>query len=197
MKINTLKLMAYGAALVVGTMSAQNVMAQSADVPVTLTTTSAITVTAGDTLDFGEWFMLPVNDDEVTLVVNPQDGSIVSATADGLDGTDDGSQVVDIGMTSAAGTVEVTTPSAATVNVYATITDIADPQLAISTPRFSVNSGTPAALSEIMGTPSTFSSTGGTADTISVGATITATETAGTGPGDNNHTGNIELTFSY
>ena len=197
MKINTLKLMACGAALVVGSMSAQNVMAQSADVPVTLTTTSAITVTPGDTMDFGEWFMQPVNDDLVTLVLNPQDGSIISATDNGVDTTDDGSQVVDIGLTSAAGTVEVTTPAAATVSVYGTITDIADPQLEISTPRFSVNAGTPAALSEIMGTPSTFSSTGGTPDTISVGATITATETAGVGPADNNHTGNIELTFSY
>lgn len=197
MRLNTLKLMAYGAALVVGTMSAQNAMAQSADVPVTLTTNSAITVTAGDTMDFGEWFMQPVNDDLVTLVLNPQDGSILSAAAVGLDGTDDGSQVVDIGLTSAAGTVEVTTPAAAAVSVYATITDIADPQLAISAPRFSVNAGTPASLSEIMGTPSTFNATGGTPDTISVGATITATEAAGVGPLDNNHTGNIELTFSY
>lgn len=197
MKIKTLKLLACSALLTLGTLAAQDAMAQSADVPVTLTTSSAITVTPGATLDFGEWFIRPVDDDTVTLVLNPQTGAITDTENDvGSDG-DDGTAVVDIGNTSAAGTVDVTTPATATVNVYATITDFIDPQLVISAPTFAVNAGASNPLSINSGAPSTFISTGGTADTIRVGATVTASDTAGVVPADNAHTGNIELTFSF
>lgn len=201
MRHNPLKLMAFTCAAALTFATANTAQAQNANIPVTLTTSSALTVAAGVGMDFGEWFLRPVNDDLVTLVLSPATGATVAAIGVGPDTTADGSAFVDIGATSVAGTVTVESPSAATLNMYSVITDFTDAQLLLDTPTYELNAtGGAAALSILPLTPTSFSSTGGTPDTVAVGATVTATDanTDGTGgPTDSAHTANIQMVFSY
>lgn len=194
MKNRKLKLLAFSCALAIGIPTASLVHAQTANIPVTLTTTSAITVTPGADMDFGEWLLILGNDDvNNTLVMNAQTGAIVDGNNAGVDTTDDSTRVL-INAGTGAGTIDVTTPATATVNIHAVINDFTEATLTLGSPTFSVNAGAEAALSIVPGTPDTFTSTGGAADTISLGATITATGT----PPDAAHAGaSLDVVFSY
>jgi len=189
MKRNTLKLLAFTCALAVTGFISSDAHAQAEDVPVTLGTSSAITVTAGDTMDFGTWLLLhpsaPATDD-FTLVLDPVTAAVVSNAA----GT---SFAANITPSASVGSLTFSTPVSATVDIYGTVTDIASTALTLASPTFSLNGGATLPLSIVSGTPTAITSTGGT-DTLRFGATITVTAT----PLDNAaHTGNLEVTFSY
>lgn len=176
MKNRKLKLLAFTCVLALGLPTASIVHAQQ-NVPVTLTTTSAITVAAGNDVDYGEWLLLLTNDDvNNTLVMSAVDGTITPGNDPGVDTTDDSTRFL-INAGTGRGTIDVTTPASATVNIYADVNDFTEASLTLSAPTFSVNGGASATLSEISGTPSTYTSSNGTADTIGFGATITATAT--------------------
>ncbi len=194
MKNRKLKLLAFTCALAIGIPTASFVHAQTANVPVTLTTTSAITVAAGADMDFGEWLLLLGGDDvNNTLVMNAQTGAITDGNSAGVDTTDNSTRV-EINAGTGRGTIDVTTPASATVNLFATVNDFTEATLTLSAPTFSVNAGAEAALSVAAGTPDSFTSTGGAADTIGLGATITAT---GTPPDAVHGGGSLDVTFSY
>ncbi len=189
MRRNTLKLFACASLLAFGIGAANHANAQTADIPVTLTITNAITVTAGTDLDFGEWLLVhsgtsPAGD--ITLAINPDSG-LITPTA----GT--GSTAVNITPSAGVGTVTINTPAAASVDMYGTLTDFTATTLSLGTLQYSLNSGTPASLSVTSGSPTTISSTGGTDDTIAVGGTLTVNGVTADGP----YTANIEMAFSY
>lgn len=195
---NKLKLMAFTCAAAMTFASANTAMAQTADVPVALITSSALTVTDGVGMDFGTWFLRPVNDDFITLVLDPTTGATTPTVDDGVDTTADGSAAVDIGTVSTPGTFTVQSPAAATLSVFATLTDFTDAALALTLPTYELN-GTGGTVAFGVGAvnATTFVSTGAVDDTFAVGATVTAIESGGQPPADNTHGGNIQLTLSY
>ena len=197
MRRNTLKLMALTSAVALG-FAATNAQAQTASVQASLITNSAITVAAGNNLDFGEWLLLhPTgSDDTSTLVMDPQAVTVTSTITDGGD-TNTDAVSVEITPSANVGSVDVTTPAAATVNMYATISsDFTSGQLSFGTPTYSLNGAPTATLSTNSGSPTSFTSTGGgTPDTIDLGGTVTIS--AGAGITDTTHTADIDVTFSY
>jgi len=194
MKNRKLKLLAMAGALALIIPTSSNVNAQTATVPVSLSTNSAITLGTPVAMDFGEWLLVLGGDDvNNTLVMNASTGVITDGNSAGVDTTDNSiRQVINAGT--GAGSIDVTTPAAATVSVFATITSFSDTDLVLSAPTFSLNGATETALSVASGSPSTFTATGGAADTITFGATITSTDT----PDDGVQAGaSMDVTFSY
>lgn len=185
MKNRKLKLLAFSCALALGLPTASYVHAQT-NIPVTISTSSAITVTPGAPMDFGEWLLLlstatGPDDTGFTLVMDATDGSITDSNVDGGDTTDDTTRF-NLTAGTGRGTIDVSTPAAATINIYADLNQFGDTDFVISAPTFAVNANPEAALSTTAGTPSTFTtSAGGATDTLGFGATITVTGTPGDG----------------
>lgn len=198
MKNRKLKLLAFTCALAMGIPTASYVQAQT-NVPVTITTTSAITIVNGAPMDFGEWLLLlstatGPDDTGFTLTMDAADGTITDANVDGGDTTDDTTRF-NLAAGTGRGTIDVTTPAAATVNLYADLNQFADTAFVISSPTFSVNGNPESALSIASATPSNYtSSAGGATDTLGFGATITITGT----PTDGAKTGgSLDVFISY
>ena len=188
MRRNTFKLMATVCAVAMGIVYAPSgAQAQSEDVPITLTTTSAITVTAGDAMDFGEWLLLHDGTNDIDLVMDPFADTVIGTPAGGA------STAVEINPGLTIGSLLVQTPAAAPVNMFGAITDFTDAGLSYGSPTFSLNATAAAALSIAAGTPTVFTATGGADDTIEYGGTVTVSAT----PADSAHTANLNVTFSY
>lgn len=195
MRRNTLKLLALTSAVALGFAFTNGADAQTGSVQATLTTTSSITVTAGNDLDFGEWFLNPAGDDTMTLIMDPQATTVTAACVDGGNTTTD-CAFVEITASANVGDITIQTPAASTVNMYATITsDFTSPRLSFGTPTFSLNGGATTTLSVASGSPTAFSATGGVDDTIALGGTISITN--GAVLADASHTADIDVTFSY
>lgn len=197
MRRNTLKLLALSGAVAFGFAMSGTAQAQTGSVQASLTTSSAITVTAGNDLDFGTWFLyMPTGtDDTFTLVMDPQATTVTANIGAGVDTTVQ-SAGVNITPSANVGDIVIQTPAAATVNMFATISaDFTDAQLSFGSPTFSLNGAATASLSILSGTPTSFTSTGGVDDTITLGGTITLS--AGAGIADATHTADIDVTFSY
>lgn len=195
MNRNTLKLFALTSAVALGFAFTNNADAQVGSVQATLTTTSAITVTAVNDLDFGEWFLNPAGDDTITLVMDPQAGTVTDTVVDGGDTTTDGA-AVEIVASANVGRITVQTPATATVNMYATISsDFTNGQLSFGTPTYSLNAAATAPLSTNAGAPTSFTATGGVDDNVDLGGTVTVAN--GAVLADNSHTADIDVTFSY
>lgn len=198
MRRNTLKLMALTSAVALGFAFTDNAQAQVGSVQATLTTSSAITVTAGADLDFGTWFIyMPTGtDDTFTIVMDPQTGSVTRTIGAGVD-TVVQSAGVQITPSANVGDITIQTPAASTVDMYATVSNnfATSAQLTFGSPTYSLNGAASAALSTNSGSPTPFSATGGVDDIIELGGTVTVS--AGAGISDSAHTADIDVTFSY
>lgn len=198
MRRNTLKLMALTSAVALGfAFSGSDAQAQTGSVQASLTTQATITVTAGNDLDYGTWFIyMPTGtDDTFTLVMDPQATTVTANIGAGVD-TVQQSAGVEITASANVGDIVIQTPAAATVNMFATISsDFTSGQLSFGSPTYSLNGAATASLSTASGSPTSFTSTGGADDTISLGGTITVS--AGAGITDTTHTADIDVTFSY
>lgn len=189
MKRNTLKFLAFASAIAVsGFISGESNAQTTSNVPVTLTTSSAITVTAGNPMDFGTWLLLHPSasgTDDFTVILAP----LLNTRTANAAAT---STAVEIVAGATAGSLTVQTPAAATVKMYGAITDFASTALTLASPTYSFNGGANAALSIVPGTPTTIAATGA-ADTLLFGGTLTVTGT----PADAAHTATLAVTFSY
>ncbi len=189
MKRKNLKLLAFTCALAFGLPSATLVNAQTINVPVTLSTTSAITLTAGTDMDFGEWLILLGGDDVSNrLVLNPITGAVVASNSGAGTDTTDNSTRVNITPATGAGSITLETPAPSSVNMSVVINDFADADITMTAATFSLNGGTAGAI----GAPSAVAATGGV-DTLTFGATVTFTDT----PPDGAKTASLDLTFAY
>ncbi len=188
MRHNTLKLMALTSAVALSFAFTNNSFAQT-QVPVTLTTNSAITAAPGDDMDFGSWILVHdgTGTGNVTLVLSPLGG--VTET---VGNTSVGEEIT---ASASAGSVDFSTPAAAAINVYAAINpDFSDAGLALSALTYSLNGGSVATLSVASATPTAMTSTGGgTTDVLSLGGTVTMTAT----PADADHTASLDIFISY
>ena len=190
MRRNTLKLLAYACTIALGTTIVSNdVFAQAVNVPVTLGTSSTISVAWSADMDFGTWLLIHDGaGGDITLDLNPLTGAVVN--------TDGGTSFsAEVTASASVGTIDFSTPAAATVQVYGTITDFAGGSgLALTDPLYVLNStGPAAALSVLVGAPTSMSATGG-ADVLELGATVTVTAS----PADaGNNPASIDVTFSY
>lgn len=190
MKRNTLKLLAFASAVSLGFGITNNSFAETEVVAVSITTNSAITIAAGDTMDFGTWALLhpaaPATND-VTLTLNATTGAVVATGVGGL------SAATEITPGAQPGSLTVTTPAAATLNVFGSVSNAitAEAGLALSAPFFSYAGGGATALPAATGT-ATAAATGG-ADTVTFGAAILVTAT----PADASHVGELSVTFTY
>ncbi|MGH1456975.1 MAG: hypothetical protein ACRBDI_09360 [Alphaproteobacteria bacterium] len=198
MRHNTLKLMALTSAFALGFAFSGDAQAQTGSVQASITTSSAITVTAGADLDYGTWFLnMPSGtDDTFTLVLDPVTGLVVDTIGAGADTTVQ-SASAEIVASVGAGDIVIQTPASASVDMFATITNnfTTSTQLTFGSPTYSLNGAATASLSILSGTPTTITTTGAADDTIDLGGTITVS--AGAGITDATHTADIDVTFSY
>jgi len=186
MRRKTLKLLACASVLAIGSTAViSEAFAQTTvDVPVTLTTSTAITVANTADMDFGEWIMI-YNNGNSTLVLNPLTG-VVTPTSGG--GT---TVLVESVASASVGTVTVQTPAAAALNHWFTLTlDFADAGLALTVPTYSLNGG---GVVNVPGATGTTIATTGAVDTITYGGTATMSAT----PTDAAHTATVQISFAY
>ena len=183
---NTLKLMACAAILALGTTSANIASAQeTVNISSTLTTSRAITLTAGQALDFGTWLILDGTTDS-TLVMDPSTG-VVTDTA----GT--GATVFEITISAGEGQVTLSTPGDASVDIWGSVsTDFTDGGLSLATLTYSFDGAAGAALSAAAA-GSAVSTTSGATHTIGIGGTLTVSAT----PADAAHTATITFNCDY
>ncbi|PCI57019.1 MAG: hypothetical protein COB36_01755 [Alphaproteobacteria bacterium] len=190
MKRNTLKLLAFASAVSLGFGITNNSFAETETVAVALITNSAITIASGDDMDFGTWALLhPATGgtNDVTLTLNATTGAVVASGIGGL------SAATEIVAASQPGSLTVTTPAAATLNVFGNVSNAitAEAGLTLSLPFFSYAGGGITALPAATGT-ATAAATGG-ADSVTFGAAILVTAT----PADATHAGELSVTFTY
>ena len=186
MRRKTLRLFACASIVAIGSAAAvSEAYAQTTvDVPVTLTTDSAITVANTADMDFGEWIMI-YNNGNSTLVLNPLTGAVTDTSGGGT------TVLVESIASASVGTVTVETPASASVNHWFTLTlDFADAGLALTVPTYSLNGGGVVNVPGVTGTPIT---TTGAVDTITYGGTVTMSAT----PADADHTATIQISFAY
>jgi hypothetical protein len=171
--------MTIGLAITTSGASAQTTV----NVPVTLTSDSAITVANTQAMDFGTWVLIDGSTDS-TLVLNPVTGTVTSTA-----GT--AATIAEITPSATVGTVTCSTPASATINHWGTVTvDFADAGLALGTLTYSLNDGATAALPTVTGT--TITTTGGV-DTLEYGGTTTVSAT----PANAAHTATVQIRFAY
>ncbi len=186
MRHKTLRLLACASIAAIGSAATvSGAFAQTTvNVPVTLTTSSAITVANTADMDFGSWIM--VYDNGVsTLVLDPLT-AVVTPTSGG--GT---TVLVESTASASVGTVTVSTPAAASINHWGSVTvDFADAGLALATLTYSLNGAGTVGVPGATGT--TITTTGGT-DTITYGGTTTMSAT----PADAAHTATVQISLEY
>lgn len=187
MRHKTLKLLACASIITLGSsvIASKSYAQTTEDVPVTLTTTSAITLTNTATMDFGTWVMIDGTSDS-TIVLDPVTG-VVTPTANG------GATLVQSVASASVGTNTIQTPASAAVNHWGVVqTDFADAGLSLGTLTYSYNGGATAALPAVTGT--TITTTGApTNDTIEYGGTVTLSAT----PADQAHTATVRISVEY
>ena len=186
MRRNTLRLLACAGAIALGsTMATSGAFAQTtANVPVTLTSNSAITVANTADMDFGSWILV-YHTAPTTLVLDPLTAVVVPTSGGG------DTVVVESTASASVGTVTVETPASASVNHWGSVTvDFADAGLALTAPTYSLNGAATVAVPAATGTPIT---TTGAVDTLTYGGTTTMTVT----PADADHTATVQISFAY
>lgn len=159
-------------------------------VQTSITTSSAITVTDGDDIDFGTWFLvhggLPA--DDFTLVMDT-----TGAITDNIVAQD--ATAIELTAANQNGTVDVTTPLGADNVVLqmtrGAINDFADAGLSLTAVTYATATEAEAPLL-LAAVPVTVL-VGGTDEEVAFGATITVTGT----PVDNTHTATFSVTFAY
>jgi hypothetical protein len=180
-----------GLAIMAGPVNAA-VFTDNADVDITIDTLSGITAADGATMDFGDWLI---------GVAAADTASIVMAT-DGTYTINEGatSQLVELGgnASGTAGTVTVDLPAGADeVELQmerGAITDFADAALTLSDITYATaTEGDDIPLAEATPVVVTVD-TGGTPETVSFGATITASNAS---PANGTHTATFNVVFSY
>ena len=190
MRHNTLKLLAFTGAIALGFGVSNDSFAESAAVPAVLTTNNAISVVLGDTLDFGTWSLTHGgggSPDDITLFMNPATLAVTPTVPAASNG-------VEITPGAQAGSIVVTTPAAATLNIFGSVTNIMTPSdagLVLASPTYSYAGGATTALPAATGTETVAAT--GAADTVRVGGTVTVSGT----PADLGHPGEITVTFTY
>lgn len=190
MRHNTLKLLAFTGAIALGFGISSTSFAETAAVPAVLTTNNAISVVLGDTLDFGTWTLTHGGGgapDDITLVMDPLLGTVTPTVPAASNG-------VEITAGLQAGSIVVTTPAAATLNIFGSVTNLMTPSdagLLLGAATYSYAGGATTVLPAATGTE-TVAATGG-ADTVRVGGTVTVSGT----PADLGHPGEITVTFTY
>ncbi len=186
MRRKTLRLLACASVIALGSTAVVNgAYAQTTvNVPVTLTTSSAITVANTADMDFGSWIMVYDNGAS-TLVLDPLTAVVTPGSGGG------NTVLVESTASASVGTVTVATPASASVNHFGTVTvDFADAGLALTLPTYSLNGAATTAVPGVTGT--TITTTGAT-DTITYGGTTTMTVT----PADAAHTATVQISFEY
>ena len=187
MRRKTLKLLTCASAVAIGSAIAANgAFAQTTvNVPVTLTSNSAITVANTADMDFGSWILIDGTSDS-TLVLSPVT-RVVTPTANG------GATVVESVASASVGTVTISTPASAAVNHwYSNITDFPDAGLSLGTLTYSYNGAAAVAVPAATGT--TITTTGSpTTDTLEYGGTVTLSAT----PANAAHTATVTISFEY
>ncbi len=185
MRRKTLKLLACASIVAFGATAISEVRAQTTvNVPVTLTTDSAITVANTADMDFGSWIMVYDNGAS-TLVLDPLTAVVTPGSGGG------NTVLVESTASASVGTVTVATPASASVNHWGTVTvDYTDAGLALTLPTYSLNGAATTAVPAVTGT--TITTTGAT-DTITYGGTTTMSAT----PGDASHTATVQISFQY
>ncbi len=191
MRHTPLKLLAFTSVLALGFATTNNSLAETQVVAAQLITNSAITLTAGDTIDFGTWSLVhpaAAGTNDITLTMNPSTGAVSENVPGGL------SVAVEITAGVQAGSITVQTPVAATLDIFGSVTNdmsSSDTALALTAPTFSYAGGATTSLPLATGT-ATVASTGG-ADVARFGGLITIDQT----PADLTHPGEISVTFTY
>ena len=191
MRKSTLKLMTLTSAIALGMGISSNSFAETQTVTTQIITNSAITLAAGDTLDFGEWALVhpaASGTNDITLTMNPLNGAVTSGGGGGL------SVAVEITAGAQAGSIDVTTPAAATLDIFGSVTDnmsAADAAFALTVPTFSFDGGATTNLPAATGTSTV--ATSGALQTVRIGGLLTIDAT----PADATHTGQISVTFTY
>ncbi len=191
MRRNTLKLLAFTCVAALGaTVVSSNTFAQGTiNLPITLGSESTFTVTLGDTMDFGTWF-LHHDTNDITLVMAAATG-VVAETAVAP------SQAVEVTAGATPGSITVATPAAATIEVHAVINDDWGTNAAayeVSDPTYDWAGATAAgALSIVPGTPTSLSTADSSDHVLLLGATVTVEAQ----PTDAADTATLDVVFAY
>lgn len=194
MKRTPLKLMAYTCALALGVMSANNVNAQETiTLGATLTTSSAITLSNVTDMDFGTWFTFVGPDTDtagnvaVVLTLDPSTGAVANTVSD-PDGTTDDTALsgsTEITASANVGEIGINTPASAAVDVFADITDFANPNVSLTAITYQFDTtftSTTGSLNPTSGAATALTTSGGTdVDSLLLGGTVTISDTLADG----------------
>ncbi|MGH1403042.1 MAG: hypothetical protein ACRBDL_02250 [Alphaproteobacteria bacterium] len=197
MKRNTLRLLAFTGLVAFGAATMTNAIAQTT-VTATLDTSSAITATAGNDIDFGTFLIQMVtaetvggSGDGITLTMD----SAGAVTAGSVDET--GTQVVEITAGVGVGSVNVQTPAPAALTMTradgtGTGAFASGGELTLTSVTFETNADVAATIADA-GTGTVTTTTGGVDQEVRFYGVITASDN----PTDGTHTFPFDVTFSY
>lgn len=192
MELKTMKALALTSAVALG-LATTPALAQTENVTATLVTSSAITTTKTNDMDFGEW-----------LIIYGTDSPNLTLTSNGTDGVTQGgvltdSQVVLVDATNnQEGGLTVDVPAPALMTMTASnFTDFASAGLSLDVVRYTTANETGSLITAgavvALGVPVTVQTGGGTPEPIALGGTIEITNTVA----DNTHTADFDVTFTY
>ncbi len=191
MRRKTLKLLAFTGAIALGAATTSHVFAQTV-VPITFSTTSAITVANVSALDFGTWVaQIGAVDDganDVTLTLT--DDTSVAATSGGV--TD--SVLIQVTAPATEGAITVDTPAPAVLTMTRDSSNaISDANITLTAVSYRTATQAGNIDSDLDTATVTVLVGAGTAETVTFGGELTFLAT----PTDNAHTGDFTVSFSY
>lgn len=193
MRLNNLKLLAFTSAAALGFAFGQNgAFAQTETVNVTFTTTSAITTTDVDDMDFGTWVtQIGTADDaanDVTLTLTNDDSDTVTA------GNVTDSVMLLVTASAGEGVVSVQTPAASSLTMTRSNTVIfGDANISLTGVAYRTASEGPIAINADAANGTVTVTGAATDEDVNFGGTITFAAT----PADAAHTASFDVTFSY
>lgn len=178
------------AALAIGYMSNTASAADNANVNASITTSSTITAAAVNTMDFGTWLVGIHTGDTPTIRMDA-----TGAYTTGSLGT---SQIANLGAgTGTPGSATITLPNGADGVIVQmsldAINDFAGGALSLTAVTYDTATEAETAIVAGGATQPVTNVNGSTPETISFGATITASAT----PTDGNHTASLDISFDY
>lgn len=192
MRRNPLKLLACVGAIAIGaTALSSHVFAEATTVTATLTTSSAITLTAGDAMDFGDWVITASTAGVSTLVLNPLSGAVADTA-----GTN--ALMIQYAASDSVGSITVNTPGAANIYIYGDVAgagDFSDAALSLGTLTYSYDGGASTTLQTTKGAASAHAIAASTDTTVTFGGTITVAAT--TTPANTDHSATIDINVDY
>ncbi|MEM7651033.1 MAG: hypothetical protein AAF204_02985 [Pseudomonadota bacterium] len=188
----SMKMLAAASVLALGLATAGTAEAQTENVVATLTTSSAITTTLANDMNFGEW-----------LIQFGTDTPALTLTDDGTNGVTQSGTVTDsqvVNVSTAAqqeGGLTVDVPAPAVMQMVASnFTDIVDAGLSLTDVTYRTvteNGSIITGATVTAAVPVTVVTGNGTPEPVALGGTIAITGT----PGDLAHTADFDVTFSY